>query len=81
MGLLGHLGRPLTPKSGAKAIVFLGRDNGLPWNAALDVRIGSILLQKSKIEQPKNLAKVDLWTFLLLRRFSALLGRSVVDFG
>jgi putative tryptophan/tyrosine transport system substrate-binding protein len=30
---------------------------------------------------PKNLAKVDLWTFLLLRRFSALLGRSVVDFG
>jgi hypothetical protein len=35
MGLLGHLARPLTPKSGAKAIVFLGRDNGLPWNAAL----------------------------------------------
>jgi carbonic anhydrase len=32
MGLLGHLARPLTPKSGAKAIVFLGRDNGLPWN-------------------------------------------------
>src|SRR5258705_11651639 len=28
---LGHLARPLTPKSGAKAIVFLGRDNGLPW--------------------------------------------------
>jgi hypothetical protein len=24
-----------------------------------------ILLQKSKIEQPKNLAKVDLWTSLL----------------
>ena len=41
MGLLGHLARPLTPKSGAKAIVFLGRDNGLPWNAALDVRVGS----------------------------------------
>jgi hypothetical protein len=42
MGLLGHLARPLTPKSGAKAIVFLGRDNGLPRNAALDVRVGSI---------------------------------------
>jgi len=36
---LGHLARSLTPKSGAKAIVFLGRDNGLPWNAALDVRV------------------------------------------
>src|SRR6266852_8924409 len=31
---LGHLARPLTPKSGAKAIVFLGRDNGLPWKGA-----------------------------------------------
>jgi len=38
---LGHLARPLTPKSGAKAIVFLGRNNGLPWNAALDIRVGS----------------------------------------
>jgi hypothetical protein len=27
-----------------------------------------ILLPKSKIEQPQNLAKVDLWAFLLLRR-------------
>jgi hypothetical protein len=41
MGLLGHLARPLTPKSGAKAIVFLGRDNGFLGNAALDVRSGS----------------------------------------
>src|SRR5260370_36739765 len=40
---LGHLARPLTPKSAAKAIVFLGRDNGLPWNAALDVRVGSVI--------------------------------------
>src|SRR6266849_5980281 len=43
MGPLGHLARPLTPNSGAKALVFLGRDNGLPWNAALDVRVGSDL--------------------------------------
>src|SRR5258705_7005545 len=50
MGLLGHLARPLTPKSGAKAIVFLGRDNGLPWNAALDVRVGSSLCENSYVE-------------------------------
>jgi len=50
MGLLGHLARPLTPKSGAKAIVFLGRDNGLPWNAALDVRVGS----KAVLTAPKS---------------------------
>jgi len=31
---LGHLARPITPKSGAKSLsCFLGRDNGLPWNA------------------------------------------------
>jgi hypothetical protein len=30
---------------------------------------------------PKNLAKVDFWTSLPLRRYSAPLGRSVVDFG
>jgi hypothetical protein len=29
------------------------------------------MLQKSKIELPKNLAKVDLWTSLLLPRFQA----------
>src|SRR6478672_2538970 len=34
-----------------------------------------------KSNHPKNLAKVDLWTFLLLRRFSTPLRRSVVDFG
>jgi len=39
MGRFVHLARSLTPKSGAKAIVFLGRDNGLPWNAALDVNV------------------------------------------
>jgi hypothetical protein len=40
-----------------------------------------IVLQKSKIAQPKNLAKVDFWTSLRLRDLSTLLGRSVVDFG
>src|SRR5438034_10893998 len=34
-----------------------------------------------KSNNPKNLAKVDLWTPLLLRRFSTPLRRSVIDFG
>jgi hypothetical protein len=34
-----------------------------------------------KSDNPKNLAKVDLWTSLLLRRFSTPLRRSVIDFG
>jgi hypothetical protein len=45
------------------------------------VRSWQIVLQKSKIDNPENLAKVDLWTSLLLRRSSALLRRSVIDFG
>jgi hypothetical protein len=40
-----------------------------------------ILLQKSKIDQPQKLAKVDFWTSLLLRRFSTPLRKSVIDFG
>src|SRR6266511_1312455 len=46
-----------------------------------DFRSWQILLQKSKIERPKNLAKVDLWTSLLLRRFATPLPRSAIDFG
>jgi hypothetical protein len=34
-----------------------------------------------KSDNPKNLAKADLWTSLPLRRFSMLLRRSVIDFG
>jgi hypothetical protein len=34
-----------------------------------------------KSNNPKNLAKVDLWTSLLLRRFSTPPRRSVIDFG
>jgi hypothetical protein len=40
-----------------------------------------ILLQKSKIERPEKLAKVDLWTPPPLCRFSTPLWRSLVDFG
>jgi hypothetical protein len=36
---------------------------------------------KVEIEHPKNLAKVDLRASLLLRRFSAPLRRSMIDFG
>src|SRR6478752_10355677 len=43
------------------------------------VRFWRILLPKSKIEQPQNLAKVDLWAFLLLRRFSTPLRGPVTD--
>src|SRR5258705_1316750 len=39
MGLFGS--SRTAPRSEAKAIVYLGRDNGLPWNAAPDVRVGS----------------------------------------
>jgi hypothetical protein len=45
------------------------------------VSCGQILLQKSKIEQPENLAKVDLWASQRLRSSLAPLRRSVVDFG
>ena len=34
-----------------------------------------------KSNEPKNLAKIDLWTYLLLRRFSVQLRRFVIDFG
>src|SRR5512132_3171817 len=34
-----------------------------------------------KSNDPKNLANADFWTSLLLRRYSASLRRSVVDFG
>jgi hypothetical protein len=46
-----------------------------------DVGFWQILLQKSKIEHPKNLAKVDLRASLLLPRYSAPLRRPVVDIG
>jgi hypothetical protein len=42
---------------------------------------GSILLQKSKIEQRKNLAKVDFETSPQLHWSSALIRGSVIDFG
>jgi len=38
----------------------------------------------AKVEESndrKNLAQVDLWTSLLLRRFTTPLRRSVIDFG
>jgi hypothetical protein len=44
-------------------------------------RFWQILLQKSKIEQPQNLAKVDLWASLRLRRSLAPRRRPVIDFG
>jgi len=39
MGLFGHLVRPLTPKSGAEVIVFLGHDKWFPRNVVLVVRV------------------------------------------
>jgi hypothetical protein len=42
---------------------------------------GRYCCKSRKSNNPKNLAKVDLWTSLLLRRFSTPLRRSVIDFG
>jgi hypothetical protein len=42
---------------------------------------GRYCCKSRKLNNPENLAKVDLWTSLPLRRFSALLRRSVIDFG
>jgi hypothetical protein len=47
-------------------------------DVSANVRLAPILLQKSKIEQPQNLAKVDLWISLLLRRLSTPLRRSMI---
>jgi hypothetical protein len=51
---------------------------GRPWaipGAIHETKYSFIVLN------PKNLTKVDLWTSLLLRRFSAPLWRSVINFG
>src|SRR6476660_4758078 len=42
---------------------------------------GRYCCKSRKSNNAKNLAKVDLWTSLLLRRFSTPLRRSVIDFG
>ena len=42
---------------------------------------GRYCCKSRKLNDPKNLAKVDLWTFLLLLCFSSPLRRSVIDFG
>ena len=43
--------------------------------------VGRYCCKSRKSNNPKDLAKVDIWTSLLLRRSSALLRRSVIDFG
>jgi hypothetical protein len=40
--------------------------------------VGRYCCKSRKSNNPKNLAKVDLWTSLLLRRFSTPLRRSVI---
>ena len=49
--------------------------------AGLMSPVGRYCCKSRKSNNPKNLAKVDLWTSLLLRRFSTPLRRSVIDFG
>ena len=46
-----------------------------------DFHYWQIVAKVGKSNSPKNLAKVDLWTSLLLRRFSTPLPRRVIDFG
>ena len=43
--------------------------------------LGRYCCKSRKSSDPENLAKVDLWTSLPLRRFSTPLRRSVIDFG
>jgi hypothetical protein len=43
--------------------------------------LADIVAKSRKSNNPENLAKVDLWTSLLLRRFSTPLRGSVIDFG
>jgi len=43
--------------------------------------LGVLCCKTRKSISPQNLAKLDFWTSPPLRRFSAPLGRSVVDFG
>src|SRR5438309_11475485 len=43
--------------------------------------VGRFCCKSRKSNNPKNFARVDLWTSLLLHRFSAPLRRFVIDFG
>jgi hypothetical protein len=43
--------------------------------------MGRYCCKSRKSNNPENLAKVELWASLLLRRFSTPLRRSVIDFG
>src|SRR3982074_1148553 len=56
------------------------------WQLSCDVvrsmsLIGRYCCKSRKSNNPKNLAKVDLWASLRLRRSLAPLRRSVIDFG
>src|SRR5450631_2681489 len=50
-------------------------------STALMSVIGRYCCKSRKSNNPKNLAEIDLWTSLLLRRFSMPLRRSGIDFG
>jgi hypothetical protein len=49
--------------------------------SAFRLLLADFVAKGRKSNNPKNLAKVDFWTSLLLHRFSAPLRRSVIDFG
>jgi hypothetical protein len=53
----------------------------MPFAAAHESVHGRYCCKSRKSNNPKNLAKVDLWISLLLRRFSTPLRRSVIDCG
>ena len=65
---------------------FLGADFRIGSNSDLDALkcevhfAPDIVATVENRAGPENLAKVDLWTSLLLRRFSVQLRRSVIDF-
>ena len=69
--------RPAQPASVKLCATGLQRPRVLTLIIELMSACGRYCCKSRKSNNPKNLAKVDLWTFLLLRRFSALLRRSV----
>jgi hypothetical protein len=66
--------RGLKPQMNSAAQIRIMSDYGMAVS-------GGYCCKSRKSNNPKNLAKVDFWTSLLLRRASAPLGRTVIDFG
>ena len=72
--------RQLAPSSRRSVMSVVGTNRTCRGGLATSA-LGRYCCKSRKSNDPKNLAQVDLWTSLLLRRFSTPLRRSVIDFG